>query len=65
MIIEDEFEKIGQFPREALNFGRSPQKAFITVPKAIFELPPKEKNKALKDLGIDLKEDKVRGGDFM
>ncbi|WP_164683785.1 hypothetical protein [Streptococcus hyointestinalis] len=57
-MLEDEFK---QFPRGLLNFGRSPKEVFITVPKAVFEQPPEEKNKALKELEEDMENFKEGG----
>ena len=46
-MLQDEFQR---FPREMLSFGRSPKEEFIAIPRSIFELPPEEKELALKEL---------------
>lgn len=46
-MLQDEFRPIFH---KALTIGRSPKESVITVPKAIFALPPEEKAQALKEL---------------
>lgn len=42
-MLQDEFRPIFH---KALTIGRSPKESVITVPKAIFALPPEEKSKS-------------------
>lgn len=57
-MLQDEFK---QLPSGLLNFGRSPEEKVIAIPKAIFELPPEEKNKALKELEEEMEQYRQKG----
>ncbi|HEM6115810.1 TPA: hypothetical protein U2C09_000357 [Streptococcus suis] len=50
-MLKDEFKRL---PRETLSFGRSPKEEFIAIPQSIFDLPPEEKELALKELETEL-----------
>lgn len=46
-MLQDEFKPI---PHKALTIGRSPKESMSTIPRYIFDLPPEEKAKILKEL---------------
>ncbi|WP_373760052.1 hypothetical protein [Streptococcus ferus] len=57
-MLQDEFRPI---PHKALTIGRSPKESVITVPKAIFNLPPEEKAQALKELEEEMEQYRQKG----
>ncbi|WP_159544493.1 hypothetical protein [Streptococcus halichoeri] len=58
-MLQDEFKQISLVTLP----GNSSEDKVIAIPKAVFNLPPEEKAKALKELEEDMEHYRRKGGD--